>query len=228
MRRQKSRAPAETDEPKKTWLISDAKLLALHRRLLRAVAQGHSDAEHAEKGIERYAAARVALWFDLKSLDTVVEGTDGAKMRDALSTASRNKLRENRSVAVVWRGEAGADWQEALEEARAHSLPMVFVSRAGEGRNGRQILPHVNKTLKPGEELPCVTVDGHDVVAAYRVAHEAIERARRNRGPTLILLAIFNVDGRLYMDPVEDMERYLRGRGLLNLANGKRQATKRI
>jgi TPP-dependent pyruvate/acetoin dehydrogenase alpha subunit len=60
-------------------------------------------------------------------------------------------------------------------------------------------------------------VDGHDAVAVYRVAHEAIDRARRNRGATLIECASFRVKGLRgkHADAVANIERYLRGKGML-------------
>ena len=214
MRRDNSRVRAGAGAPKKEWLISDAKLLALHRRLLVAVARR----EREEKGVERYAAAKIAIWFDLKAADTVIEST-AARIRDLLGAARTNKARKNRRVVVTWTGDPGADWKDALEEIRMHSLPVVFVCEAGDGR--RKLSRGTNGKLRPGEELPCITVDGHDVVAAYRVAHEAIERARRDRGPTLIQLATYKIGSSAFTDPVADMQNYLRGRGLLRTrANG--------
>lgn len=205
MRRDKSEGAGA---PKKEWLISDAKLLALHRRLLEAVTR----TECEEKGIDRYAAARIAIWFDLKAADTVIESAT-AHMRDLLGAARRNKARKNRRVMVTWTGDPGADWKDALEEIRARALPVVFVCEAGDGR---QVPARgTDGRLRIGEELPCITVDGHDVVAAYRVAHEAIERARRDRGPTLIQLATYKIGSSAFTDPVADMQNYLRGRGLL-------------
>jgi Dehydrogenase E1 component len=49
----------------------------------------------------------------------------------------------------------------------------------------------------------------------YRVAHEAVDRARRDRGPTLIECIAFRLAGRRHQDSVATMEDYLRGKGLL-------------
>lgn len=210
MTAEKRRTRAKSDEPvEKHVLISDAALLELHRRLLIAVHRKRG-AVSRQKGVGPYAAAHVALRFDLGREDTVIDGM-GSRLKKALGAALLNKAQKNRRVVLVWDGE---EWQDALEAARAHSLPVVFVGEAGQGRDARGVLPRANKALKPGEELPCVMVDGHDVVAAYRVAHEAIERARRDRGPTLILLATFKVEGRAFTDAVADMERYLKGRDI--------------
>jgi len=216
MREEKSGARAGSGAAKKRWLISDAKLLTLHRKLLKTVARGGRDRAPAESGMALYSAARVAVWLDLKGTDTVTESTGAAQMRIALETARGNKTRKNRRIVVCWRDEADTTWHAALEQARAQSLPVVFVGHASKERRKRAVSPQAKSRLKPGEELPCITVDGHDVVASYRVAHEAIARARRDRGPTLILLATYRIGGAVFTDAVADMERYLEGRGLLN------------
>lgn len=208
MKAKKSGARAEKSAPAETFvLIPDAVLQELHKRLL-AVAgkeRGRRGVVRKREGIERYAAAKVAVWFDLKDGDTVRNG-DGPLKR-MLDAALVDKTKKNRKIALVWGGEHGAKRRDALEAARAQSLPVVFVCEEGEAT-----LTRTGPALKPGEELPCIAVDGHDVVAAYRVAHEAIERARRDRGPTLILLATYRVGGRAFTDEVADMETYLRGR----------------
>lgn len=218
MKGKKRVARAGTGAAKIPRLISDEKLLALHRKLLKAVARDRRDGAPAENGME-YAAARVAVWFDLNRADTVIESTSAAQMRVALETAHEIKARKNRRVVVLWGNEADAVWHAALERARVQSLPVVFVGYAGQGSRARAALPKSKMPLKPGEELPCVTVDGHDVVASYRVAHEAIARARRDRGPTLILLATYRIGTVAFTDAVADMERYLEGRGLLKRGN---------
>jgi Dehydrogenase E1 component len=198
------------------WLISDAKLLALHRRLLKAVARSARE----QKGIERYTAARIAIGFDLRAADTVIESA-ALRMGDALAVARRNKERRNRRVVVVWEGAAAADWQDALKETRALSLPLVFVCEACDGRQSPVRV--MDGDLRNGQKLPSITVDGHDTVAAYRVAHEAIERARLDRGPTLIQLATYTIGSSRFTDPIADMDNYLRGRGLLKTrTNGLR------
>ena len=78
-----------------------------------------------------------------------------------------------------------------------------------------------------------ITVDGNDVVAVYRVAQEAIARARRGQGPTLIECKTYRwyghseIDPAKYRDPEEverwkakdpiaNMEKYLTGKGLFS------------
>jgi hypothetical protein len=82
----------------------------------------------------------------------------------------------------------------------------------------KKTVPHT-----PGTELPRMLVDGFDAVAVYRVAHEAIDRARKGRGATLIECGSNCVQGqrRTREDAVVNMERYLRGKGILR--RGMRQ-----
>jgi TPP-dependent pyruvate/acetoin dehydrogenase alpha subunit len=58
-----------------------------------------------------------------------------------------------------------------------------------------------------------IPVDGNDVVAIYRVAQEAIQRARRGVGPTLIDCKPWPLGGTV--DPVRRLEQALERRGIL-------------
>ena len=213
----RAKAKAKESTPaEKVALIPDAALQELHRRLLVVAGKERERRGGAwrQEEVEQYAAAKVAVWFDLNASDTVLNGGH-ATLKDTLGAALLDKTRKNRKIALVWGGERGAEWHDSLEAARAQSLPVVFVREENGASELRTKLARAARALKPGEEMPCITVDGHDVVAAYRVAHEAIERARRDRGPTLILLATYRVGGRAFTDALADMENYLRGRGLL-------------
>ena len=55
--------------------------------------------------------------------------------------------------------------------------------------------------------FPGIVVDGQDVVAVWRVAHEAIRHARDGSGPTLIDCRTDPV-----RDPLTHMQRYLEKR----------------
>src|SRR5579863_7095918 len=107
MNRESSGMRADADEPQNTWLISDAKLLALHRQLLRAIAKK----SRGDKGIDGFTAARIAVWFDLKASDTVIESA-GEPMRDALGSARKNKAENNRRVVIAWNGATVAGWRD--------------------------------------------------------------------------------------------------------------------
>jgi pyruvate dehydrogenase E1 component alpha subunit len=145
----------------------------------------------------------------------------------ALGAALRHKTAKTGKVSVAfWRNGAMNCWLDALEAARTHNLPIIFVCQTQllDGRTRQEPRGPRSKVKAetPGLELPRIAVDGADVVAVYRVAHEAIDRARRDRGPTLIECSRFTVNGqRRRADSVANMEAYLRGKGLL--ARGAKQ-----
>ena len=148
----------------------------------------------------------------------------GAGFNAAVGTALLAKTHKSRKVGVIF-GEASAEaFQAALATAKEYALPLVFVSHtdaADEIAEKRAIRRPAkkNKSAKraPAEgHLPRMYVDANDVVAVYRVAHEAIDRARRGRGATWIEGLPFKPEGKgMKADAVAGMELYLRGKGLL-------------
>jgi Dehydrogenase E1 component len=210
-------------------LISNETLLQLYRGLLGGrVLLGR-------KSAWAFDAAAVAVAQDLVAEDAVIADVpvtttlngrghgSGAQvfaheLERAVGSALAQKTKKTGKVTVVFGGaDHGQAWTDALEIARAHRLPMIFVAESREEetparRGGRKAKA---SELEPGTEMARIIVDGHDVVASYRVAHEAIDRARSGRGVTLIACTVFRVAGRRRQDAVAGMESYLRGKGLL-------------
>jgi 2-oxoisovalerate dehydrogenase E1 component alpha subunit len=111
----------------------------------------------------------------------------------AVGIALAAKVRKTDQVAVTIMGEGSSnqgDVHEGLNFAAIHNLPFVFVVE----NNGYAISVPASKELSvedvavraAGYGMPGVVVDGTDVLACYKAAREAIERARRGEGPTLI------------------------------------------
>jgi TPP-dependent pyruvate/acetoin dehydrogenase alpha subunit len=118
----------------------------------------------------------------------------------------------SRSVTLLFsdgKQTSKASWQKALDLAAAQNLPMVFVSLNHEDDRQRptEALPVRGK--KKGYALPSIRVDGNDVVAVFRVASEAIARARKGHGPTIIECPLAYP-----ADPIKNMEKYLIRKGL--------------
>ncbi len=147
----------------------------------------------------------------------------------ALGAALTNKTRKNGKVAVVFDTEEDPEsWSEFVHTASVHGLPMIFVKQNGHPSNGTGRRVRKHDKAKSGNsdtpEFPTIVVDSNDVVAVYRVANEAISRARAGRGPTLIDCQPFRLEGAgrkqansqdgRGKDPVLNMENYLRGKGL--------------
>jgi len=104
-----------------------------------------------------------------------------------------SKLLRDGSVTVIAFGDGGAQKGEAHESmnvAAVHKLPCVFVvHRNGWTQSVAREDQYATETLvarAEGYGMPGIAVDGTDVDAMYAAASEAIERARRGDGPTLI------------------------------------------
>ena len=150
---------------------------------------------------------------------------EAAHTQAAIGTALSNKTRKNGKIAVVF-AEEQEPLREAMHVATVHGLPMIFVHQPdGKREKKRSESRRSNGSDSSSEEtpwFPSIMVDGNDVVAVYRVANEAISRARMGRGPTLIECRTFRVsakpgrNGGHSHDPIRNMEHYLRARGLFD------------
>lgn len=108
-------------------------------------------------------------------------------------TALASKLRGLDEVSVVYSGEGATstgDAHEAMNFAGIHKLPVIFVCEF----NQYAISVHYKKQMAienvairaEGYGFPGVTVDGNDVLAVYGAMKDAVERARKGEGPTLL------------------------------------------
>jgi 2-oxoisovalerate dehydrogenase E1 component alpha subunit len=115
------------------------------------------------------------------------------QMLHAVGIALAAKLRKTGQVALTTMGEGSSnqgDVHEGLNFAAIHKLPFILCIE----NNGYAISVPVSKQLAvpdvaaraSGYGIPGVIVDGADVLACYRAAKEAVDRARRGDGPTLI------------------------------------------
>jgi 2-oxoisovalerate dehydrogenase E1 component alpha subunit len=103
------------------------------------------------------------------------------------------KLRGDGSVTLCTFGDGATsqgDFHEGVNFAAVHRLPVVFVCENNSYAISVPIrLQTANANIADraaGYGIPGVTVDGTDVPAGYAVCREAVDRARRGDGPTLI------------------------------------------
>jgi 2-oxoisovalerate dehydrogenase E1 component alpha subunit len=111
------------------------------------------------------------------------------------------KLRGEGSVTLCTFGDGATsqgDFHEGVNFAAVHRLPVVFVC---ENNSYAISVPIRLQMANPdvadraaGYGIPGVTVDGTDVPASYAVCREAVERARRGEGPTLIDAKIWRIN----------------------------------
>ncbi|MDK2866921.1 MAG: pyruvate dehydrogenase component alpha subunit [Clostridiales bacterium] len=116
-----------------------------------------------------------------------------SQLQHATGLAYAAKYRKLDDVAVGYVGDGGTsqgDFHEALNFAAVNALPNVFIIQNNQfAISTRRALqtkaPNLAaKALAYG--MPGVIVDGNDIFAVYAVVSEAVERARRGEGPTLI------------------------------------------
>ncbi|MFN3982048.1 MAG: thiamine pyrophosphate-dependent dehydrogenase E1 component subunit alpha, partial [Caldilinea sp.] len=96
-------------------------------------------------------------------------------------------------VALVFFGDGAANegaFHESLNMAAIWSLPVVYFCENNQYAMSMAIT-RASKIERLSDRacaygIPGVTVDGNDLLAVYRTTTEAVERARRGDGPTLI------------------------------------------
>jgi 2-oxoisovalerate dehydrogenase E1 component subunit alpha len=111
----------------------------------------------------------------------------------AVGIALAAKIRKTGQVALTTMGEGSSnqgDVHEGLNFAAIHKLPFVFVVE----NNGYAISVPAALQVSvadvadraSGYGIPGIVVDGADVLACYAASRDAVARARRGDGPTLI------------------------------------------
>jgi pyruvate dehydrogenase E1 component alpha subunit len=111
----------------------------------------------------------------------------------ACGAALAYKRRGEPRVAMAICGDGATSngrWHEALNTSAVFRLPVVWVVNNNQfAYSTPNPLEFAVPTIAERAEaygMPGVRVDAQDVLEVYRVAHEAVERARAGGGPTLI------------------------------------------
>jgi TPP-dependent pyruvate/acetoin dehydrogenase alpha subunit len=117
------------------------------------------------------------------------------------------RIREERRVAVSWFGEgasARGDAHEGMNMAGVRRLPIVFICDNNQWAYSTPThLEYACETLADRAAaygFEGVVVDGTDVLAVYREAKRAIEKARDGGGPTLIESMTLRMEGHAVHD----------------------------
>src|SRR3954466_13008113 len=125
----------------------------------------------------------------------------------AVGAALAFRIREERRVALGWFGEgasARGDTHEAMNLAGVRRLPVVFICDNNQWAYSTPThLEYACETLADRAQaygFEGVGVDGTDVLAVYREAKRAIEKARTGGGPTLIECMTLRMEGHAVHD----------------------------
>jgi pyruvate dehydrogenase E1 component subunit alpha len=167
----------------------------------------------------------------------------GPQVPQAVGAAWAAKLRGDRIVVVGFMGDGAtseADFHVGLNFAGVYQVPCVLCCQNNHWSisvpNSRQTASRTFALKAVAYGIPGVRVDGNDVLAIYRVAKEAVDRARAGGGPTFIECFTYRmgahsssddptryrdqheVDEWTKRDPVARFNRYLSDRGLWDAA----------
>ena len=129
-------------------------------------------------------------------------GTLGSSFVMGAGTAAGSQLLGDGRVTLVFFGDGAAGrgtWHEAALQASVWKLPVVWVCE-----NNGWALSARFEDQSPTEHIadrasaygmPGVVVDGQDAMAVLDATREAVERARRGEGPTLIEAKTLRIRG---------------------------------
>jgi TPP-dependent pyruvate/acetoin dehydrogenase alpha subunit len=125
----------------------------------------------------------------------------------AVGCALAFRIREEKRVAVAWFGEgasARGDTHEGMNFAGVRRLPVVFICDNNQWAYSTPThLEYAVEHLADRAQaygFEGVVVDGTDVLAVYREAKRAIEKAREGGGPTLIECMTLRMEGHAVHD----------------------------
>jgi pyruvate dehydrogenase E1 component alpha subunit len=125
----------------------------------------------------------------------------------AVGCALAFRIREEKRVALTWFGEgasARGDTHEGMNFAGVRRLPVVFICDNNQWAYStpthlEYACEHLADRAK-AYGFDGVVVDGTDVLAVYREAKAAIEKAREGGGPTLIECLTLRMEGHAVHD----------------------------
>jgi pyruvate dehydrogenase E1 component alpha subunit len=126
------------------------------------------------------------------------------------------KLRHDTRILLSFFGDGATnegEWHETLNIASIWNLPVVFIcdnNQYGMSMAAEKVMNvrHVSERAS-AYNIPGVTVDGSDPIAVYLAVKEAVERARRGEGPSMVECLTYRwrghskSDRNLYRTPAE-------------------------
>lgn len=161
----------------------------------------------------------------------------------AVGVAYAARLKGEDGVTMVFFGDGASshgDCQEAMNFAGVFQVPLVFVCLNNQWAisvpRARQTHAQTLAQKAIAYGFPGIQVDGNDLLACYVAAREAVERARRGEGPTLIEALTYRLSLHTTADdptkyrseaevraweakePLPRFRRYLEAKGLLDEA----------
>ncbi|MFN0159185.1 MAG: thiamine pyrophosphate-dependent dehydrogenase E1 component subunit alpha [Bacteroidota bacterium] len=168
----------------------------------------------------------------------------------AVGVALASRMRKENAVVMNYIGDGGCnvgDFHEGLNMAAVMKLPFILIIEnnqfAYSTPNPKEFAAQHLSDRAIGYGIPGVTVDGTDVLKVYDVCQQAVDRARRGDGPTLIETITMRMHGHSASDdasyvpkgmveewkkkdPIDRFERILLNDRVLNEMNKKQMDDK--
>lgn len=124
----------------------------------------------------------------------------GTQFNHAVGLGMSIQYKEEDSVVLAYIGDGGTsegEFYEGINYAGAFNTPNIFIiqnnqfaiSTATSTQTRAKTL--AQKGIAAG--IPCIQVDGNDIFATYAATKEAVDRARRGEGPTLIEAVTYRI-----------------------------------
>ncbi len=125
--------------------------------------------------------------------DTPICVPVASQLLHAAGIGIANNIRDDKNVCITYFGDGASsegDAHEALNFASVFKAPVVFVCLNNQYAISvplsRQMACETVAQRAVAYGMPGIRVDGNDVLAVYVATKEAVERARKGEGPTLI------------------------------------------
>ena len=146
----------------------------------------------------------------------------GAGLPIAAGAGLSIKLRKTNQVVACFFGDGASNqgtFHESINMASIWDLPVLFVCENNlyaMGTHQSRVMAIENIADRAAAYgIPGVVVDGNDVLAGYEAAHEAVDRARKGEGPTLIECKTYRHKGHSRFDPAtyrpkEEVEEWMK------------------
>lgn len=145
---------------------------------------------------------------DVSTGNLGANGIVGAGIPIATGAALASKRRNDGKVTVCFFGDGAVNvgpFHESLNMASIWKLPVVYVCENNQYAMSTSVqkATAVRDIAVRGQsyDMPGVVVDGNDVIAVFETVSEAVNRARRGEGPTLVESKTYRFFGHSKSDP---------------------------
>jgi pyruvate dehydrogenase E1 component alpha subunit len=134
-------------------------------------------------------------------------GIVGGQIPLGAGLAFADKYQDKKHVTLTYMGDGAVrqgSFHETLNLAMLWNLPVVFIIENNGYAMGTSVARTANHTelykLGLGYEMPCAPVDGMHPEEVYEKVYEAVQRARKGNGPTLLEIKTYRYKGHSMSD----------------------------